>query len=484
MSLFSQSHSRASGRMIRGAAVLSAFLLASSLAAPSAHADVVTGQDSRIELNAGKGVLLRLPAAASNIFVADTKIADIQLKSPRLVYVIGKTSGETNLYALGSNDQVIYNAAIAVDHNTSRVNEAIQDLMPGSDVKLTSVEGALVLTGHVATPAESDDIKALAGQLVGDAKVLNRVEIAGPSQVNLRVKIAEISRSVVKQLGFNWQAAVDGSNTFFGLTTGRNFIQDTVDSVTNQPIRKFLPGTDGASSLAGRWQTGNLDLNGLIDALETNGLVSVLAEPNLTAMSGEAASFLAGGQFPIPIPQERGVTTIQYKNFGVGLTFTPTVLSGDRINLKVNPEVSQLSSAGAVVSQGLSVPSLTTRRAETTVELGSGQSFAIAGLLQNDLSHDINKLPGLGDIPILGALFKSDGFRRNETELVIVVTPYIVRPVNAPRMALPTDGFKAPSDFERLVKGEMYPPQPLKEAPVPSSQKGTPLVGGAGFILN
>jgi pilus assembly protein CpaC len=160
------------------------------------------------------------------------------------------------------------------------------------------------------------------------------------------------------------------------------------------------------------------------------------------------------------------------------------VLAGNRINLVVNPEVSQLSSAGALASGGFSIPSLTTRRAETTVELGSGQSFAIAGLLQNDLSHDINKLPGLGDIPILGRLFQSDNYKRNESELVIVVTPYIVRPVNSPRMALPNDGFRAPTDFERLVKGELYPSRPLLDAPAPSGQDGKALVGPAGFILN
>jgi len=472
-------HGLACGLISGKVAVLSAFLLTAGIPAPLAHADIVKPAQERIEIDAGKGVLLRLPSAAANIFVADNKIADIQVKSPRLVYVIGNASGETNLYALSGDDQVIYNAIVAVDHNTGRVNEAIQNLMPGSDVELHSVEGALVLTGHVSSAAEAADLKLLATQLVGEAKVMNRVQVAGPNQVNLRVKFAEVSRSVVKQLGFNWEATFNNGKALFGIATGREIVERAATGV-----QEITRAGSGSASIIGSLQTGNWDLNGLIDALETNGLVSVLAEPNLTAMSGKAASFLAGGEFPIPVPQERGVTTIQYKKFGVGLTFTPTVLAGDRINLVVNPEVSQLSSAGALASGGFSIPSLTTRRAETTVELGSGQSFAIAGLLQNDLSHDINKLPGLGDIPILGQLFKSDNFKRNESELIIVVTPYIVRPVNSPRMALPNDGFKTPTDFDRLVKGELYPPQPLGGEPVPSGQDGEALVGPAGFILN
>lgn len=467
------------GSLIRGLMAGLALMAAFMMASP-AQADIVKGPQERIEIDAGKGVLLRLPSAAANIFVADNKIADIQVKSPRLVYVIGNTSGETNLYALGNDDQVIYTAVLAVDHNTGRVNEAIQALMPGSDVELHSVEGALVLTGHVASAAQAEDLNLLATQLVGQAKVMNRVEVAGPNQVNLRVKFAEVSRSVVKQLGFNWEATfLNGGGNFFGIATGREIVENAATGV-----QEIARATGGAASIAGTLTPGNWDINGLIDALETNGLVSILAEPNLTAMSGKAASFLAGGEFPIPVPQQNNAVTIQYKKFGVGLTFTPTVLADNRINLVVNPEVSQLSSAGALASGGFSIPSLTTRRAETTVELGSGQSFAIAGLLQNDLSHDINKLPGLGDIPILGKLFQSDNYKRNESELVIVVTPYIVRPVNSPRMALPNDGFRSPTDFERLVKGELYPSQPLQDAPAPTGQDGRALAGPAGFILN
>jgi pilus assembly protein CpaC len=435
-----------------------------------AVAEVVPMSGNHIAVETGKGVLLRLPDAATNIFVADPKIADIQVKSPRLVYVYGLNSGDTTLYALGDNDRMIYNAVVSVSHDMTKINAAIARMMPGTDVKIESIGETLVMTGHVASASQAEDLNRLAAALVNKDSIINRVEIASPNQVNLRVKVAEVSRSIVKQLGFNWQAINQGSKTLFGIATG---------NVT-------VPGTD-PSSYFGNLHTGNLDLSGLIDAMETDGLVSVLAEPNLTAMSGQSASFLAGGQFPIPVPQSgnnNGTITVQYKNFGVSLAFTPTVLADDRINLKVSPEVSQLSSAGALQQQGFSIPSLTTRKAETTVELGSGQSFAIAGLLQNTLGRDLGKLPGLGDIPIIGALFRSDAFRRNETELVIIVTPYIVRPVNGPKMALPTDGLVMPNDYERLVKGEDYVPQPLSGKPAASDQSGLALVGPGGFVLN
>lgn len=477
-------------RLVTAAARWSAApILALAVLAPAGHAQVVQSKGEDMALEVGKGALVRLPAPTSNIFIADSNIADVQVKSPRLVYVFGKKPGDTTLYAVGNNDEVIYNATVRVSHNISRVNDAIQEFMPNANVSLKSVKGTLVMTGNVDSSAKAADLNQLALELVGDEeKIMNRVQVAGPSQVNLRVKVAEVSRNVVKELGFNWQSTLNGSNTFFGIATGRQVFEQTVDPITGMPVRNFLLNSGDGGSYVGSWQTGNLDLNTLIDALNTNGLVSILAEPNLTAMSGETASFLAGGEFPIPVPQagsDGGSTiTIEYKNFGVGLAFTPTVMSDKRINLKVAPEVSQLSSAGALVTDGFSVPSLTTRRAETTVELGSGQSFAIAGLLQNNINRSVSKFPGLGDIPILGQLFRSDRFERNETELVIVVTPYIVNPVSKPQMAAPTDGLKAPSDHERLIEGQMYKPQPLQEKPATQGAGGERLIGTAGFILD
>jgi pilus assembly protein CpaC len=253
--------------------------------------------------------------------------------------------------------------------------------------------------------------------------------------------------------------------------------------------RKFLIGNTtaggAADAVVGGFSSGNFDVNTVIDALENEGLLTILAEPNLTTTSGETASFLAGGEFPIPVPQDNNTITIEFKKFGVGLAFTPTLLNDGRINLRVRPEVSQLSSNGEVRINGFAVPALTTRRAETTIEVGSGQSFAIAGLIQNNTTHDVRRFPGLGDVPILGALFRSDGFRRNETELVIVATPYIVKPVSDSRMvSLPTDGLIAPSDLERLGRDPLVRQQQPVGQPTPVLSSGRRLVGTVGFTLD
>ena len=273
-------------------------------------------------------------------------------------------------------------------------------------------------------------------------------------------------------------------NFAFGLATGSPVlssfptftpgvgIEGSAGSVLSQP-----------SSVIGGFSNGNLDINGLIDALDQEGLITVLAEPNLTAMSGKPATFLAGGEFPIIVSVDDKIG-VEFKEFGVSLSFTPTLLGDNRISLHVNPEVSEISTQGEIVIAGFSIPSLTTRRAETTVELGNGQSFAIAGLMRNNSRHDIDKFPWLSDIPILGSLFRSDRFLRSETELVIIVTPYIVRPVDGGRLSLPTDGYSAPTDEERLVQGRLYHPTPRKPeaAPVPPNKHKAR--APIGFVLD
>ena len=286
-----------------------------------------------------------------------------------------------------------------------------------------------------------------------------------PNQVNLRVRIAEISRGVDKQLGFNWTVAGSLGGIALGIATANPFSASAINAIT------------GSTSL------GSFNLNAVIDALEEEGLVQVLAEPNLTAPSGETASFLAGGEFPILVPGSDGTVTIDFKKFGVSLAFTPTIIGKNRVVLHVRPEVSQLSSTNAVTLNNFQIPSLTTRRVETTVELGSGQSFAIAGLLQNNVTHDISKFPGLGDIPVLGALFKSDRFQRDESELVIIVTPYLVKPVSQ-QLAAPTDGFGAAHDAQRYGAGGENRRAPSAGPIRRRRHDGTTLIGPVGFQLN
>lgn len=441
-----------------------------------------SGRDLAIEIN--RGALVRLSKPADTVFVANPDIADIQVKSPRMIYVFGKKAGETVLYAVDSDDNVLLNTRVKVSHNLAAFRTALRSAAPTSSVEVSTVGDSLVLSGDVGSPVQAENVRRLAARFApGDGAVVNQMRVTAPNQINLRVRIAEVAREDLKQFGINWDAAFNIGGFAFGLFTGNpvvvgDFIFGGPNAISRRAnnVNNIYAGTQGS----------NYDINGLIDALATENLITVLAEPNLTAMSGETANFLAGGEFPIPVAQSGNANaiTIEFKKFGVGLAFTPTILENGRVNLKVRPEVSQLSTVGSVQATGFNIPSLTTRRAETTVELSSGQSFAIAGLLQNASTQDVNKVPFLGDVPILGALFKSDRYRRNETELVIVVTPYLVNPVSANTIAAPTDGFVPPTDGQRILYGSTYGQGVPEGAPVVRGPDGNALIGPAGFQLD
>jgi len=429
---------------------------------------VVSGSGGVLELEASRGRLIRLERPAATVFVADPEVADIQVKSAKLIYLFGKKPGKTTLYAVDRQERVLANVDIQVVYNLDRMRTILEDLHPGSGITVSSVNGSLVLDGIVSSALEAENVRRLAASFTGDEKnVINRLGVAGPNQVNLRVRVAEVTRGVDKQLGFNWSILGSLGGVRLGLTTANSF----ASTVTQHTVTT-------ANSILG-W-----NFNSVIDALEQEGLVTILAEPNLTALSGETASFLAGGEFPILVPGANQQVTIEYKKFGVSLAFTPTLLGKNRINMHVRPEVSAISTTNFVTYQNFSIPSLTTRRAETTVELGSGQSFAIAGLLQNNVTHDISKFPGLGDIPVLGALFKSNRFQRDESELVIIVTPYIVAPVSNNKLAAPTDGYVPPHDIERLFTGGLNRRNPTKGKPETIDGDGRKLIGPVGFQLD
>jgi pilus assembly protein CpaC len=291
--------------------------------------------------------------------------------------------------------------------------------------------------------------------------------------------VAEVSRQVIKEFGINWDAVFETGDLLFGFATGRPAF-----GAAGSNFRGPTNAGGGVPDLAfGSFTPGDNVVNTAIDALAQEGLVNVLAEPNLTALSGETASFLAGGEFPIPVATDNNDITIEFKEFGIQLAFTPTVLSGNRISLRVRPEVSELSQDGSIEINGLTIPALKTRRAETTVELGSGQSFAIGGLLSSDVQNAVSKTPGIGDLPVLGTLFRSTAFRRNETELVIIVTPYLVRPVDEPVLAIPNDGYKAPSDIERILEGRLHSAQLHPGKGGPQGPQGQRLTGPIGFVL-
>jgi pilus assembly protein CpaC len=469
-------------------------------------AQSVTRPTTDLALSVGRGQLVTMPGTLADVFVANESVADVQVKSTRQLYVFGKAGGQTTVYASNAAGQVIWSANVRVGSNIDSVDQMLGLAMPDAQIAVTTIgTNTVLLTGTIAAPEDAAEATRLVSAFMGEgSNVISRLKMATPLQVNLQVRIAEVSRSFTREIGVNL-STIDGSDGFrFGVGQGRPYAPGEwrVDGplgagpTPNQPAfvlpdgSKIVgPGVEAITSgttFAGMGKLLGLDILGALDLGEQVGLVATLANPNLTAMSGETADFLAGGEYPIPISQGLGTTAIEYKKYGVSLAYTPTVLANGRISLRVRPEVSELSSQGAVTVSGLAIPALTIRRAETTVELGSGQSFMIAGLLSNNSQDNLKRTPGLGELPVLGNLFRSTSFRKGETELVIVVTPYLVNPVNANDIKLPTDGLNSADQLEKILgnqlisKGSPDRPKP-STAPDPAAPAGpNPQVGLIG----
>lgn len=427
-----------------------ALLLATALLfTPLGNATAQMANGIQVEIN--KGAMMRLPGNASVVAVADPEVADVEVLAPNLISIQGRSVGQTTVIAFNEGGDEILNETITVSHNISNLKKLIRQIMPDSNIRFDSVDGALVMSGSVASPLEADNIRRMVEPFLGEDALVNMLDVQGSDQVMLKVRVAEVSRSELKRFGINLAAVLSQSSDFaFGLVTGRDLGAGGVGAIARG---------DGNNNIGLGYDSGNLDVNSVIDALAEDNVIKLLAQPNLTTASGRTANFLAGGEFPIPVPGENSQVTIEWRQYGVALQFTPHVLSKDKISLTVAPEVSELSQIGAVNLQGFNVPALTTRRAETTVELGSGQSFAVAGLLQSGSSNDVSKFPGLGDIPVLGALFRSTEFQNDQSELVIIVTPYIVRGVPESELADPTEGYIPPTDPERILEGHTYTPE-------------------------
>jgi pilus assembly protein CpaC len=432
--------------------------------------------------------LIRLARPASTVFVANPDIADVQVKSPQLVYVTAKSPGATVIYAVDANDEVLLNAPVRVSLDLSELRQSLHQVVPGSAISVEQVDSNVVLTGTVADAGQANKARVLATAVAGEFKggqVVNRLSVATPNQVDLHVRIAEVDRTILKQIGVDWSKIGTGSDVTF--STSNTFMPRSITSGTSSDTQSILAGLIPAANFVtfGMFPSAKA-FSATIEALATEGFLTVLAEPNLTAVSGQTASFLAGGEFPYEVAQPGGATTVftvQFKQFGVQLAFTPTIIDANHLSLRVRPEVSQLDFANGVPLNGSVVPALTVRRAETTVELASGQSFALAGLLQHNTSQDISKIPWLGDIPILGALFRSNKFQNNETELVIIVTPYLVRPPEV-AAASPTDGFQAPHDAQQVLWGDTWRRGLPGPARGPLDAGGGGLIGPAGFRLD
>lgn len=419
---------------------------ADELPSPTRSATRPAGPVS-IVLEAGSGRVFHINGTVASLFAADPKVIEVRPASKNSVFMFGVGPGHTSVAALDEAGNALAQYDITVlpsSFGASAAAAVARRTAPGSNVQFSETPDSLMVNGQVPTPAAADQVAAAARGFAADKQAIeNHTSVTSPVQVTLRVRIAEISRTITRQLGINWTAFAN-----IGQWKLSGVISDGLNTSSS------LPNTLGVISPGG-------SINTLLDLLAQDQLITMLAEPNLTARSGETASFLAGGEFPIPIAGQNDQITVAFKQYGVSLAFVPTVLTDGRISLHVHPEVSQLTNVGAVSlpigtslfgTNTITIPAITVRRADTTVELGSGQSFAVAGLLSGNSTQADRGLPYLGELPVIGALFKSDLFQRDQSELVIVVTPYIVRPVGSPnQLRAPTDGFVPARDTDRLL---------------------------------
>lgn len=419
----------------------------------------------RITLALDKAAIVQLDSDARDVLVSNPSIVDAVVRSPRRIFLLAQKTGQTNAFFFDGKGRQILSIDIRVERDVTDLSNMIHNDMPGGNVKVAALNDNIVLSGTVVSQQDATRAQDLAGRFVGDPKkVVNMLKVSAREQVMLKVRVAEVQRQIAKQFGIDIASAVKAAGVPIIAATANPFglLGRALSDASGVQV-----GSIGSDPL----NPGPNNVQGVLKALETVGLVHTLAEPNLTAVSGETAKFLAGGEFPVPASRDRdGNVTVQFKQFGVGLSFTPIVLSANRISLQISTEVSELTNTGAFTLQGststdsttgqttqvggLTIPALSVRRAETTVELPSGGSFAIAGLLQHTTKQELDAFPGLKDMPVLGALFRSRDFQNNETELVVMVSAYLVDPTSAKKIALPTDGYVPPTDAEGILLGK------------------------------
>jgi len=413
---------------------------------PQTQTIAVTGDfESRsVALGTGKSVVLDFPRDIKDVLVANPKIANAVIRSSRRAYIIGNEPGQTNVFFFDAEGKQMAGLDIAVTRNLNGIRAAIRQLLPDADIRVEGIGEGVILSGTVASQAEAQQAFDLAARLIGvgtaeavaGTKVVNAILVRGRDQVMLKVTVAEMDRNVIKQLGINLTGSAGFGSAVVNFNTSNPF------PINGTPSSSVSPGFKGITAT--------------IQAMEQVGIVRTLAEPTLAAISGESAHFLVGGSFPYPVPASLGQPpAIQFQNYGVALNFTPVVLSEGRISLHVATEVSQLDPTTSITIAGTTVPGLTVRRADTTVEIPSGGTLAMAGMLQEQTKQTITGLPGLMQLPILGTLFKSNDYLNSQTELVALVTPYVVRAVAQKDLSRPDDGFADPSDPASVLLGRL-----------------------------
>ncbi len=519
------------------ASQLTAFALSFFVALQPAYAaaPTVAPGTSSIFVPANRSTLITLPAPAGEVLVSDPDLADVHVHNSTHLTIIGKKQGHTNIRVMGKDGNLSREIDIVVGYDLPALRKALKNFLPNENISVEMVNTSVALTGQVSSAAAVDKALQITKQYVtasgdaaasgaspiaavtgspapaatdaskqsGQSNVLNFLQVTSGQQVMLRVRVGEIKRTALKELGIDLniiQRAQGTSSAVLGTGAGIASLVAPGSASAVSPGVFLLPGGQTPSNtrgiLGGVWQPNGVNGNtysGLIKALEEDGLFKVLAEPNLVAISGEEAEFLSGGEIPIPVVQSAGGggnnISIEYKPFGVAVKFTPNVLTPNRIRMQVQPEVSEISPANGINVSGFQVPGIETRRAKTTVELAPGESFMIAGLLNDATRASIDQLPGAKELPVLGALFRSTEFQRNETELVIAVTPYIVDPIVSSDVKMPSDDFRPATQMEMFFYGALgtqtqqaNPNNATNPAPAPSNNQS--LEGPTGFMVD
>lgn len=438
-----------------------------------------------LTLGLNKAAIIELPVDARDVLVSNPAIVDAVVRTARRTYVIGMEVGQTNAFFFNERGEQILNLEIRVERDLDALDEMLSRFLPGARIDVEAINNNIVLSGQVPNASQATQARDIAARFIGNPEsVMSMLAIESKEQVMLRVTVAEMQRSVIKQLGVDLSSQIDFGSFLLSFATQNNF------SLQGNPLGGLTTSPNGAAA------TGGSDITTAISAMERAGLLRTLAEPNLTAISGESASFLAGGEFPVPTSQDRnGNVILEFKPFGVGLGFSPVVLSEGRISLKISTEVSELSNEGSFVFEGSSVvdgngnvitrdgvtvPALRVRRAETTVELPSGGSMVMAGLLSESTKQNIDGVPGIKDVPVLGPLFRSRDFQDNETELVVIVTPYLVDATSREKLVLPTDGYAPASDLDTFLMGRLNATYGVAGA----EPEGGSLQGPIGFVVD
>ena len=478
-----------------------------------------TGNTS-VQVALFKSQIIRLSTPVKRISVGNPEIGDLLIIGSRQIYIVGKSLGTTNVVLWNTKDQVIGTLNLEVTHDLENLKNKLYELLPGEVIEVHSSNGSIVLSGEVSSAAKVDTAVKLAETFLKKSKdsddtlqgtVLNMLQVGGAQQVMLHVQVAEISHSLVKRLDLQFKTFYNGSNLKAGAVNGGAAFPDAVlqdgsrlpifgdfdQGLIGPAVSEFAPGLGSISDkgLFASYLSGDFLFNLVIDAAKNQGLAKILAEPTLTTMTGQQASVLSGGEFPVPVAQELGRTTVEYKEFGVGMKFLPVVLDSGTISLKVNVSVSDLRTDNAIalgvptagssdqIGGAFVIPALAKRTATSTVELKSGETMGIAGIISEQLRENVEKFPGLGDLPVLGPLFRSQEFIKGQTELVVFVTPRLAAPVRPENVRLPTDYFVEPSDTEFYLMGRLEGRRQEPESDIDTSREGGGIEGQFGHDL-